>query len=302
MSFGFQKGVQTVTESRFPLSVHHTPRNGEMMSVSERKTRIRIRICPEVEQQFIHRSRPDRIQIVIERTADAFRRIDRQASSATHQRDTVATGSLVHIRRRNHNRNPLPLQPVQHIPKLHTRNRIDTRRRLIQEKDIGSVDQRTAQRQLLLHPAGELPGFPFLERLYLDIDIPDQVVVFPDSRIEHGSKEVQVLFHRQVLIKGEAPRHIPYPPPDLLIIAYNIQSADRCRTAIRQQQGCQYPEQRRLARPVRPDQPEKLPFADMQRDVLQSLNLPIYLIYMSNINLSHHCLLNITSPYCPIFK
>ena len=149
------------------------------------------------------------------------------------------------------------------------------------------MDQCTAQRQLLLHPAGELPGFPFPEGFDLDIYVTDQVIVFPDSRIEHGSKEVQVLFHRQILIKGEASRHIPYPPPDLFIIAYDIQSADRRRTAIRQQQSGQYPEQRRLTRPVRPDQPEKLSFVDMQRDVLQSLYLSVSLIHFLYNNILH---------------
>ena len=149
------------------------------------------------------------------------------------------------------------------------------------------MDQRTAQRQLLLHPAGELPGFPLLERFDLDIYVAYQVVVFLNSRIEYGSKEVQVLFHRQILIKGKASRHIPYTPSDFLIIAHDIQPANRCRTAIRQQQGSQYPEQRRLARPIRPDQPEKLPFADMQRDILQSLNFPVSLIDLLNNYILH---------------
>lgn len=39
------------------------------------------------------------------------------------------------------------------------------------------MDQCTAQRQLLLHPAGELPGFPFPEGFDLDIYVTDQVIV-----------------------------------------------------------------------------------------------------------------------------
>ena len=172
-----------------------------MLGIAEREAGIGIRIAPKVEQQGIHRSGMDGKQPLVERRTDTVRCVDRQATSAAHQGDAVATRSLVHIGRRDHDRDPLTTKAVQHIPELHAGNRVDARRRLVQEKDIGTMDQRTAQGQLLLHPAGEFSGPPLLERLDLDVDIAYQIIIFLDRRVEYGCKEIEVFLHRQILIE-----------------------------------------------------------------------------------------------------
>jgi len=65
----------------------------------------------------------------------------------------------------------------------------DPRRRLLQEQDIRTMDQGATQSQLLLHTTGQLPRPPMLERLYLTIDIPYQIVVLLDRRIEDRSEK-----------------------------------------------------------------------------------------------------------------
>ena len=92
-----------------------------------------------------------------------------------------------------------------------------------------------------------------LERLYLTIDIPYQIVVLLDRRIEDRSEEVQVLLYCQVLVEREAAGHISYPPTDLLQVFHHVQAADRGGTAIGQQQRGQDTEQGGLSRPIRTD-------------------------------------------------
>ena len=112
---------------------------------------------------------------------------------------------------------PLPFQTIQHIPGTQSGETGST-------PVVGSSKNKTSgrwikgatQSQLLLHTTGQLPRPPMLERLYLTIDIPYQIVVLLDRRIEDRSEEVQVLLYRQVLVEREAAGHISYPPTDLL--------------------------------------------------------------------------------------
>ena len=50
------------------------------------------------------------------------------------------------------------------VPELAARQRIDAGRRLVEDQQIGIVNQRAAQPELLAHAAGELPGRPVRER------------------------------------------------------------------------------------------------------------------------------------------
>ncbi len=52
---------------------------------------------------------------------------------------------------------------VDQVPELAARERIDARRRLVEDEQIGIMDQRTAERELLLHAAGQLRGRSGLE-------------------------------------------------------------------------------------------------------------------------------------------
>ncbi len=153
------------------------------------------------------------------------------------------------------------------------------------------MDQGATQSQLLLHATGQLPRPPPLERLYLPIDIPYQIVVLLDRRIEDRSEEVQVLLHRQVLVEREAAGHIPYPPTDLLPVPHHVQAADGGGTAIGQQQRGQDTEQGGLPRPVRTDQPEQLAGGDLQREVAQGLDRTIAFTYMIDYYIVAHIVL-----------
>ena len=46
--------------------------------------------------------------------------------------------------------------PLDQLPELPTRQRIDTGRRLVEDQQIGIVDQRAAKAELLPHPARQL--------------------------------------------------------------------------------------------------------------------------------------------------
>ena len=54
---------------------------------------------------------------------------------------------------------------LDELPKLFTRKRIDAGGRLIEDEQVGIVNQRAAQTELLLHSPGELACWSFLERI-----------------------------------------------------------------------------------------------------------------------------------------
>ena len=63
------------------------------------------------------------------------------------------------------------------------------------------MNQRTRERQLLLHTARESTCLAILEALYLRIDGFNRVVAFVNSSAEKGGKEVQVLLDGEILIE-----------------------------------------------------------------------------------------------------
>ena len=191
--------------------------------------------------------------------------------------DAVTLACLINNRRRGYDGDALFLQPAKHPPKLLAGNRIDSCCRLVEEKHIRFMDKRTTQRQFLLHTSGQSSGTAFAERLYLLVDILHQFIILLNGGMENSSKEVQVFFYRQVLIEGEASRHIAYATTNFFIILRYIQTAHRSISTIGKQQGGEDTEKRSLPRPVRPDNAEQLSGRNRQGNTLQRLHRPIFL-------------------------
>jgi hypothetical protein len=83
------------------------------------------------------------------------------------QRHPRAALGLVQIRRRHHDRQPRRQELRQQLPEFTPRHRVDTGGRLVEQQDLGAVNQRARQRELLLHPARQLVGAPGAERRQL---------------------------------------------------------------------------------------------------------------------------------------
>ena len=87
---------------------------------------------------------------------DLGRRAGRDHVAAVHGREPGVLLRFVHVGGRDHHAHlrPASADAVDQLPELPPRQRIDAGRRLVQDQEIGIVDQRAAERQLLLHAAG----------------------------------------------------------------------------------------------------------------------------------------------------
>ena len=164
------------------------------------------------------------------------------------------------------------------------------------------MNQRTTQSQLLLHSPRKFSGFPFLERLYLLVDSFYQPIVLLNCCSEKSGKKLQILFHRQIGIKGESPRHIAHTAADSLVILHRIESIYCNCPFIGIQQSSQHPEQRSLARPVGTYDTKNFTRHDFQADMLQSLHLPVTFGNIVYRYQRFHGSNNFTSPYIPNFN
>jgi hypothetical protein len=88
-------------------------------------------------------------------------------TAVIHSSEPVETLRLFHISRRNddaHVRSACP-DSVDQLPKLAARERVDACRRLVEDQQVGVVDERAAQREFLLHTARQFAGRPIRERI-----------------------------------------------------------------------------------------------------------------------------------------
>jgi hypothetical protein len=105
----------------------------------------------------------------------------------------------------------LGAQGLDQRPELAARERIDARRGLIEDQQVGVVHERAAQPKLLLHPAGELARRAFAKwRQAGGVEqAVDACPPFGGGLSEEPREEIDVFFHRQrrVQIAAEALRH-----------------------------------------------------------------------------------------------
>src|SRR5690349_1736596 len=121
----------------------------------------------------------------IERRGDRLWRIDREQLSALNQRDAIAAVRLVHVRRRDNDREPRCFEMAEQVPEFAARHSVDACRGFVEKQKPRSVDERAAERELLLHPTRQRRRAPRLERLELTVDRGD-LLVFPlDRRPEY---------------------------------------------------------------------------------------------------------------------
>ena len=147
---------------------------------------------------------------------DLGRRARRDHVAVVHGREPGVLFRFVHIGGCDHHAHlrPASTDAVDQLPELPPRQRIDAGRRLVEDQEIGIVDQRAAERQLLLHAARELAGGAREERV--ESGRAGQIV---DARFplrlrlaEQPADEVHIFEHaeRRVEVAAEPLRHIGY--------------------------------------------------------------------------------------------
>ena len=95
----------------------------------------------------------------------------------------MAALGLVHVMGRNQHRHAVVGEPMDLVPEVAARLRVDAGGRLVEQQQLGLVHHRGGQREPLLPAARELPG-----ELLAAIGQAELVERFVDPRLGHRSR------------------------------------------------------------------------------------------------------------------
>ncbi len=151
---------------------------------------------------------------------------------------------------------------VDQLPELAARQRVDAGGRLVEDQQVRIVDQRAAQRQLLLHAARQLAGRPVGKGIETGRgeQLFDALFALGFGLAEQAAEEVEVLEHGQgrVQVAPEALRHVGdagQARAAMLRVAHVAIQCEDLAFLDPAHAGNQR-EQRGLADAVRPDEPD----------------------------------------------
>src|SRR4029077_14409912 len=157
-------------------------------------------------QRLIAAIRVDGEERTTEAARDGVRRVESKQPTQLNQRNAIAAIGLVHVRRRHDDRQPGRFQPAEQIPELAARHGVEAGRRLVEKQHSGTMEERAAEGELLLHAAGQRAGAAITERFELRVDGRDLLVLALNRRAEYVCEEAQVLVDAQVRIEREPAR------------------------------------------------------------------------------------------------
>ena len=149
----------------------------------------------------------------------------------------VESLSFIHVSRGNEHAHAGPLFPdvVDQVPELLTRQRVDAGRRLVEDEQVGVVNQRAAEANLLFHSAGELARGPVGERTQAGgvEQVPDARLSLGVGHAKQSREEVDVLENAQleVQILAQPLRHEGDPRTNGLAMVVSFMSPPRTRTS-----------------------------------------------------------------------
>lgn len=95
---------------------------------------------------------------LIELRRDLVRRAESDQVASREEGEAITARGLIHVVRGDEDRHPARGEFVDQLPEAATRSRIDARRRLVEEDEIGLVRRGTGQGELLLPSPRERPG------------------------------------------------------------------------------------------------------------------------------------------------
>src|SRR5664280_1746835 len=199
-----------------------------------------------------------------------------QDVAVVHDRHPVAQlGGLLHVVGGQHHRRAPLLEPLDEVPERAPGLRVQPRRRLVQEDQLGIVDERQCDRQALLLPAGEvhrpcLGAFPEVDRVD---QLPGRHVM-----VKEAAEEVQELGHGESRVERHALELDPDALLDRLGMPADVQAEDLDRPGIRRAQALEDLDRGGLAGPVRTEHAEDLALADLEGDAVDGLDVPVVLL------------------------
>ncbi len=193
-----------------------------------------------------------------------------QELSLVDEPDLRAPLRLVEVGRGDEDRHPFPQEVIEYPPEVPARHGIDAARRLVEEEDLGRVDERAGETQLLFHASRQIARETVLERGEVaeseeSLD-PGRSLLF-----RHPVKvrvEEDVFHHGQVFVEAEPLGHVADPFLDRLRVVQDRMARHPCLSAGRQQQAGKEPHDGGFPRAVRSDKPEKLPWRDLEVEMV----------------------------------
>ncbi|EPY37000.1 ATP-binding protein cassette protein subfamily A, member 8 [Strigomonas culicis] len=175
---------------------------------------------------------------------------------------------LLQVVRRQHHR-AVVRHRLDRRPQAAPRDGVHARRRLVQEHDARTADQRDGHGQLAPIAAAQrlrlgLAVVPQLAQLHQALH---HLVARPRRDPAHARVQVQVLLHRQQVQARVELRAVADALQRVLALPHNVVAADRRVAARREELLAQNRNRRRLPRTVRPQEAEHLAGLHAERDV-----------------------------------
>ena len=201
----------------------------------------------------------------------AVRRVDDQHLSGAHQGDPVAAPGLVDEVSRDEDGDLVAAgQLDQVLPEAVPCHRVHTRGRLVEDQQVGPVDQRH----------GELQALPLSQRERVGQRVHDRIEAEPLGRLVDALRDLvlrhleelgvqdQVLPHRQLGVEREGLRHVADLAADGDVIGIDRLAQQPGLPLGGRQQAAQHLHRRRLAAAVGAEEAEDLPPLDPEADVI----------------------------------
>src|SRR2546425_6474465 len=210
------------------------------------------------------------------------RRVERDDAALVDDRDAVAEDlGLVEVMGGEDDGRAAFLDAANQLPEVSASLRIESGRRLVEEENLGSVDEGgrdgktlslTPRERLLLLPRALLEVDRAQERERVDVES------------VAGSEELDGLPRGEV-VRERAPLQLhPDPPLDAGRIGENVDAGDRGRAGIGAPQALEDLDRRRLAGAVRAEEPEHLAGLDVEADTADGLDLAVALSKVSDLH------------------
>ena len=211
------------------------------------------------------------------------RRAGRQDLAGVHGDQPVEAFRFLHVGRRHDDAHARTARPhaVDELPELPPGQRIDAGRGLVEDQQVGVVDQGAAQAELLAHAAGKLLGKPAGERGQSRAvqQVGDPRRALGAAVTEQPTEEVDVFPHAEVGIEvlSQALRHVGDARTDRAAMArIGHVAAQHFHPAVLDALGAGYEaQQRRLADAVGADQSDDAVGRNIERDPVEGDDVAI---------------------------
>jgi hypothetical protein len=206
------------------------------------------------------------------------RRAARDDLAALHDDQPVAElRRFLHVVGRQHERLPLGRELAQAIPNEVARLGIQARRGLVEDDDLGIVDERARDEEPPLHPARELLDrrIGLLGELHKLQELPGPLLGDLARQVEVAPVHEEVLQDLEVVVQIVLLGDDPDAALDLALVLRDLEPRDRELPAGRDGRAVEHLHRGGLAGAVGPEETEALAPVDLKVHALYGLEVPV---------------------------